>query len=344
MEQRNLTAKELANALKISQGNITDWKKGRSKPSVPALEKIANYFDVSMDFLLGTQTQTSNKLNSLEEIKKYYEEKAIILLKTKYYNAFSLLNLTGFEIESLMKILASDADEISDNYSSLLNSVISIIALNHNKFVLDKVKSLIVEYNQEKLNLLAEEIKAYEHETEKDMQNLKDEHIDKLHPTMSGKKSATLDENADALLKYMDKNSIDNISLVPVVGKIAAGQPILAEEYLEGYLPVDPNIYGMASTDDYFYLRVAGQSMNLKVKNGDYALIHKQDYAENGDIVVAIVNGDDEATLKKYKKLNEQFILLEPMSSDPTIEAITIDLKTTNFRIIGKAIGQFGKF
>jgi len=255
-----------------------------------------------------------------------------------------LLNLTGFEIESLMKILASDADEISDNYSSLLNSVISIIALNHNKFVLDKVKSLIVEYNQEKLNLLAEEIKAYEHETEKDMQKLKDEHIDKLHPTMSGKKSATLDENADALLKYMDKNSIDNISLVPVVGKIAAGQPILAEEYLEGYLPVDPNIYGMASTDDYFYLRVAGQSMNLKVKNGDYALIHKQDYAENGDIVVAIVNGDDEATLKKYKKLNEQFILLEPMSSDPTIEAITIDLKTTNFRIIGKAIGQFGKF
>jgi len=74
MEQRNLTAKELANALKISQGNITDWKKGRSKPSVPALEKIANYFDVSMDFLLGTQTQTSNKLNSLEEIKKYYDE------------------------------------------------------------------------------------------------------------------------------------------------------------------------------------------------------------------------------------------------------------------------------
>jgi len=207
-----------------------------------------------------------------------------------------------------------------------------------------RIKNAAVEYNQEKLNLLAEEIKAYEHETEKDMQKLKDEHIDKLHPTMSGKKSATLDENADALLKYMDKNSIDNISLVPVVGKIAAGQPILAEEYLEGYLPVDPNIYGMASTDDYFYLRVAGQSMNLKEKNGDYALIHKQDYAENGDIVVAIVNGDDEATLKKYKKLNEQFILLEPMSSDPTIEAITIDLKTTNFRIIGKAIGQFGKF
>lgn len=131
---------------------------------------------------------------------------------------------------------------------------------------------------------------------------------------------------------------------IPVVGKIAAGQPILAQENIEGYLPVDPNVYGLTSTDDLFYLLVAGQSMNMKVKNGDYALIHKQDYAEDGDIVVAIVNGDDEATLKRYKKLNDQFVLLEPMSTDPSIEAITVDLKNTNFKIIGKAIGQFGKF
>ncbi len=131
---------------------------------------------------------------------------------------------------------------------------------------------------------------------------------------------------------------------IPVIGKIAAGQPILAEENIEGYLPVDPNIYGLSSTEDLFYLLVAGQSMNMKVKNGDYALIHKQDYAEDGDIVVAIVNGDNEATLKRYKKLNDQFVLLEPMSTDPSIEAITVDLKNTNFKIIGKAIGQFGKF
>lgn len=141
-----------------------------------------------------------------------------------------------------------------------------------------------------------------------------------------------------------NNNIKSNFTNIPVLGKIAAGQPILAEEHIEGYLPVDPNIYGMSTSEDLFYLRVSGESMNQKVKNGDYALIHKQDYAENGDIVVAIVNGDDEATLKKYKKLNDQFVLLEPMSSDPSIETITIDLKDTNFKIIGKAIGQFGKF
>lgn len=142
------------------------------------------------------------------------------------------------------------------------------------------------------------------------------------------------------------KETFNNTTLcrIPIVGKIAAGQPILAQENIEGYLPVEPQIYGMNTADDLFYLLVSGRSMDLKVKNGDYALIHKQDYAENGDIIVAIVNGDDEATLKKYKKLNEQFVLLEPMSTDPTIEAITVDLKNTPFQIIGKAIGQFGKF
>ena len=138
--------------------------------------------------------------------------------------------------------------------------------------------------------------------------------------------------------------SSGNFKNIPVVGKISAGQPILVQENIEGYLPVDPNIYGLTSTDDLFYLLVSGRSMDKKVKNGDYALIHKQDYAEDGDIVVALVNGDDEATLKKYKKLNAQFVLLEPMSTDPSIEAITVDLKSTDFKIVGKAIGQFGKF
>lgn len=134
-----------------------------------------------------------------------------------------------------------------------------------------------------------------------------------------------------------------NIIFIPIVGKIAAGQPILAQENIEGYLPVDPNVYGLSTSNDLFYLLVSGQSMNMKVKNGDYALIHKQDYAENGDIVVAIVNSDEEATLKRYKRLNEQFVLLEPMSTDDSIEPITVDLKNTPFHIIGKAIGYFGK-
>lgn len=152
------------------------------------------------------------------------------------------------------------------------------------------------------------------------------------------KDNNTHNNNSNKISKYYGK-----LFNIPVLGKIAAGQPILAEEYLEGYLPVDPNIYGMTTTDDYFYLKVSGESMNLKVHNGDYALIHKQDYAENGDIIVAIINGFDEATLKRYKKLSDELVMLEPMSTYP-MEPIVINLKETKFQIIGKAIGQFGKF
>lgn len=159
----------------------------------------------------------------------------------------------------------------------------------------------------------------------------------------------SLDKNK-ILNKYQKRNSNQVINFlkkrlfnIPVLGKIAAGQPLLVEEYLEGYLPVDPNIYGMTTPDDYFYLKVSGESMNLKIHNGDYALIHKQDYADDGDIIVAIVNGDDEATLKRYKHINESTIALEPMSTFP-MEPIYINLKDTNFKIIGKAIGKFGKF
>lgn len=160
-------------------------------------------------------------------------------------------------------------------------------------------------------------------------------------------------ENANRIITEAinRKNSIDNLTktsdnlfLVPVLGKIAAGQPILAEEYIEGYLPVDPNVYGLKTSNDLFYLRVSGQSMNLKIKNGDYALIRKQDTAEDGDIIVAIVNSDNEATLKRYRKLNDYTVRLEPMSTDTSIEEIEVDLRSTNLKIIGKAIGQFGKF
>ena len=170
----------------------------------------------------------------------------------------------------------------------------------------------------------------------------------RYHGTIPKNAECSTKDPKDLIIKtnkyYEDKYNLSQMNLIPIIGKIAAGKPILAEEYIEGYLPVDPNIYGMHTSEDLFYLKVSGESMNKIVKNGDYALIRKQNYAEDGDIIVAIVNGDDEATLKKYKKLNNQFILLEPMSTDSSIESITIDLKDIDFKIIGKAIGQFGKF
>ncbi len=340
-----LSREDLAKKLDVSYSAIAMYEQGKREPSYSLIKKICEVFNCSIDYIIGaTDLKTPQDLSTTADIEKYYQNKTNSLLKNKYVNEFLKLNLTEYETQRLISLISNEDNQSNFNYATLLNNLFIELSSHLSTKDINKVKDLIGMFMQEKLDIMKEDINLEISQQKKFEENMKKMHFDKLHPYLSSKKNATLEDNASAVLEYIEKNNIDDFSLIPVLGKIAAGQPILAEEYIEGYLPVDPNIYGMSTTEDLFYLRVSGESMNKKVKNGDYALIHKQDYAKNGDIVVAIVNGDDEATLKRYKRLNEQFILLEPMSSDPSIEAITVDLKDTNFKIIGKAIGQFGKF
>lgn len=123
----------------------------------------------------------------------------------------------------------------------------------------------------------------------------------------------------------------------PVYGKISAGQPNWAEECLDGYLPIDPNLMNIINPEECFFLKINGESMNKVIKNGAYALIRKTDFVENGEIAVVLVNGFD-ATLKKFTKQGD-VIVLEPMSDDPTITTQVYN-KDTSIKVIGKYIGK----
>lgn len=140
------------------------------------------------------------------------------------------------------------------------------------------------------------------------------------------------------------KEVLSKLLVIPVLGRVPAGEPLLAEENIEGYLPIDPMMYHLSSPDGLFFLKVVGESMNKSVPNGAYVLVKKQDYAETGDTVVAIVNGDDEATLKKFKQLDDNFVMLEPNSTFEEYRPRIINLKDTVFKIIGKVIGDFKKW
>ena len=131
--------------------------------------------------------------------------------------------------------------------------------------------------------------------------------------------------------------------MIPVLGKIRAGLPIFADENIEEYQPVFTSIYHISNMNDYFYLKVVGDSMNKIVQDGAYVLVERQDCAENWDIVVAIVNGDNEATLKEFKRV-DNFVILNPQSTDDSYKPITIDLTKRNLKIIGKVIGDFKKW
>ena len=110
--------------------------------------------------------------------------------------------------------------------------------------------------------------------------------------------------------------ALSDVRCVPVVGRVAAGSPILAEENTEAVLPLPSELVG---DGEHFILRVRGESMiNAGILNDDYIVVRKQPEARNGDIVVALV--DDEATVKRFFKENGHFRLQpENDSMEPII-------------------------
>ena len=103
----------------------------------------------------------------------------------------------------------------------------------------------------------------------------------------------------------VDDESIDDVCRIPVIGRVAAGVPILAEENAEAILPLPSDFVGEG---ELFILRVRGESMlNAGILNDDYIVVRKQADARNGEIVVALV--DDDSTVKRFYKENGHFRL-----------------------------------
>jgi repressor LexA len=121
---------------------------------------------------------------------------------------------------------------------------------------------------------------------------------------------------------------------VPILGRIAAGAPLLAEENREGTLPLDPGWVG-GRGDDVFGLRVHGESMiNAHIVEGDLVLVRRQDHAQAGDIVVALVDG--EATVKRFGR-EPHAVVLKP--EHPTMAPIVVREGEKDVRILGKVVG-----
>ncbi|NLL62571.1 MAG: transcriptional repressor LexA [Candidatus Atribacteria bacterium] len=121
---------------------------------------------------------------------------------------------------------------------------------------------------------------------------------------------------------------------IPLVGKVAAGNPLLA---LQEYTEVIPVPEELAGTEDSFLVRVEGDSMlGDHILDGDYVLVHPQNSADNGDIVIALLNRE-EVTVKRVHR-NRDKITLQP--SNPAYQPII----TKDITILGKVIGVIRRF
>ncbi len=123
------------------------------------------------------------------------------------------------------------------------------------------------------------------------------------------------------------------VANVPIIGHVAAGEPILAEQNIEEYFPVPVSMLPNKQT---FLLEVKGESMiNAGILSGDYVLVQEENTASNGEMVVAMI--EDGATVKTFYKENN-YIRLQPENDfmDPIIG--------TDITVIGKVIGVFRFF
>jgi len=137
-------------------------------------------------------------------------------------------------------------------------------------------------------------------------------------------------------LRLKDIPGIPTQGTLPLIGRVAAGSPILAAEHIEAHYRVDPTLF--APRADYL-LRVRGQSMqDAGILDGDLLAVHRTSEARNGQIVVARLAGagGDEVTVKRYRKRGREIVLLPENSA---FEPIVIDPRTTPFAIEGIGVG-----
>lgn len=128
--------------------------------------------------------------------------------------------------------------------------------------------------------------------------------------------------------------------VINVLGRVAAGIPI---EAVEEIVDTEEISEEMAKTGEFFGLRIDGDSMEPRMQKGDVVIVRKQDDAESGDVVIAMINGDD-ATCKRLRKYRDG---IELISNNPSYEPMFFsnqEIQDKPVRIIGKVVELRGKF
>ena len=308
-ENLNLSREDLAKKIGVSYSAIAMYEQGNREPNNEILLKMCEIFDCSMDYLIGLTSHHNPKEELEKELYKFD------LTENEYCDAINCFMNDNIQGLSFVILFSDEKTSQTKEYNVLLtilsyvSDYISNIHLPNNKTTIDPIT---------KKNFEKELEKAY--------------------------------RPAKRLLLSLDKSKIihnynnsTNVSynkkyyMCPVYGQISAGQPNWAEECIEGQLPIDPELMGILNPEEHFFLRVNGESMNNVVKNGAFALIHKQDMVEDGEIAVVLVNGYD-ATLKRFTKKGD-VVVLEPDSSDASFKTQIYD-KSTPIKILGKYVGK----
>jgi repressor LexA len=148
-----------------------------------------------------------------------------------------------------------------------------------------------------------------------------------LNKAEAGQRAMDVLKSVSGLVDENGRTTADNVTSIPVVGRIAAGGPILAEQNIENHFTLPRELVG---NGDLFILKVSGDSMiDAAICDGDWVVVRQQQTADNGDIVAALL--EDSATVKVFKQTNGQTWLLPRNSAYDPIDG-------THAVIMGKVV------
>ncbi|AZV57035.1 transcriptional repressor LexA [Clostridium sp. AWRP] len=159
-------------------------------------------------------------------------------------------------------------------------------------------------------------------------------HLEKLEKKGFIKRDASKSRTIEIVEKSISKSTKKELIDIPIVGTITAGMPILAVENIEDVFPLP--IEYVKNKNQLFILKVKGESMvDAGILDGDMSIIEQTNFAENGDIVAALI--DNEATLKRFFK-EKDHIRLQP--ENESMSPIIVD----DCKIIGKLVGIYRRY
>lgn len=161
----------------------------------------------------------------------------------------------------------------------------------------------------------------------------------KDYDTVRNKSNAlTLEEKKKKMLDYMNKYNIESLSPIPVYSRINEKGFKLVDKYIDEYITIDTKLYNIDSPQNFFYVKIADDSMNKKYQEGDYILMKKSSNIKNDTIALIIL---DNITLIRKITLQGDLLLLEPLSSNTT-KYKTQACPKENVKILGTVIGYIG--
>lgn len=316
--ERGMTQIDFAKQFMISSGTIAMWETGKRTPDLDTMKKIAEYFNVTMDYLTG-----KSKYRNYKEIKDY----SWGYTSNEYFEA-------AFDFCPLLKKIRIEQGFTTKDMSKVLEC-------SENQYIdcEEGIDPISYEKAEKLCSYLGTNVSQVLFDNELYDDPVPEQYHDDVRTWEDMQKMVEIESKNDQFLHDLMQYTPQSMIPIPVVGKVAAGYTCLAETEIIGYELVDRDT--ILEGYEYMWLKVKGDSMEPMILEGDLVLVRLQRSVNSGEYGVVIVDEED-GLVKRIELGNCKITLISNNPYYPPREFRNEE--TQRVRIVGKVIESKRKF